>query len=36
LAEQIAAVRDHLTKGAAEWTVAEAAAFKGAIPPAAA
>jgi hypothetical protein len=31
LAEQIAAVRDLLTKGAAEWTVAEvAAAFKGA------
>ena len=31
LAEQIAAVRDLLTKGAAEWTVAEAAAaFKNA------
>ena len=31
LAEQIAAVRDLLTKGAAEWTKAEgAAAFKGA------
>jgi hypothetical protein len=31
LAEQIAAVRDLLTKGAAEWTVSEvAAAFKGA------